>query len=80
MRTSFELSNSLLERARRLAKRRGTTLRALVEEGLRRVLTESEPAPFRLQDVPFGEGGLVDGLAEGDWDRIRDLTYEGRGS
>jgi hypothetical protein len=81
MRTSIELSDGLLARARRLAKRRGLTLRALVEEGLRRVLGDSETSPaFRLEDVPFGEGGLVEGLSEGDWERIRDLTYDGRGT
>lgn len=81
MRTSIELSDGLLERARKLAKRRGTTLRALVEEGLRRVLAESAASPpFRLKDVTYGEGGLVEGLAHEDWDRIRDSIYEGRGS
>jgi hypothetical protein len=81
MRTSFELSNNLLLRARRLAKKRGITLRALVEEGLRRVIADNEaPSRFRLEDVPFGEGGLVEGLSEGDWERVRDLSYEGRGS
>ena len=82
MRTSIELSDSLLEwRARRLARKRGLTLRALVEEGLRRVLADSDTAPaFRLEDVTFGEGGLIDALSEADWERIRDLSYEGRGS
>jgi hypothetical protein len=80
MRTSIELSNSLLERARKLARERGTTLRALVEEGLSRVLSDREPRPFRLRSVTFGKGGLVEGLAEGDWDAIRDRTYEGRGA
>ena len=81
MRTSIELSDGLLERARRVARKRGTTLRALVEEGLRRILVEKDLAPaFRLEDASFGEGGLVDGLAEGDWERIRELSYEGRGA
>lgn len=81
MRTSIELSDGLLERARKLAKRRGVTLRALVEEGLRRVLAESGSSPaFRLNDVTYGEGGMIEGLAQGDWERIRDIAYEGRGS
>jgi hypothetical protein len=80
MRTSIELSDGLLTRAKRLAQRRGTTLRALVEEGLRRVVSEHEQTPsFRLDDASFGEGGLVEGLTEGDWERLRELTYEGRG-
>lgn len=81
MRTSIELSDGLLERARKLAKRRGTTLRALVEEGLRRVLADNtSPQTFRLDDVTYGEGGLVEGLTQGDWERVRDSIYEGRGS
>lgn len=81
MRTSIDLSDALLERARRLAKRRGLTLKALVEEGLRRVIADSQTKPhFELRDVTFGEGGLVDGLSEGDWEQLRELTYEGRGS
>ena len=81
MRTSIELSDGLLGRARKLAKQRGVTLRALVEEGLRRVLAESaSPSEFQLKDVTYGEGGLVEGLDQGDWERIRDLAYEGRGS
>jgi putative antitoxin of VapBC-like toxin-antitoxin system len=81
MRTSIELSDGLLERARRLAQKRGLTLRALVEEGLRRILADNDKAPaFRLQEVTFGEGGLAEDLSEADWERIRDLSYEGRGS
>ena len=81
MRKSIELSDGLLDRARKLAKRRGVTLRALVEEGLRRVLAESgTSSAFRLNDVTYGDGGLVEGLAQGDWERVRDIAYEGRGS
>jgi predicted transcriptional regulator len=81
MRTSFELSDALLDRARKLAKRRGTTLRAVLEEALRRFLAEGDaPQPFRLRDVTFGEAGLTEGLSEHDWERIRELAYEGRGS
>ena len=35
MKTTIELSDALLEAAKRLAQSRGTTLRAVVEEGLR---------------------------------------------
>lgn len=33
--------------------------------------------PFQLPDASFGEGGLVERLDETDWERIRDLSYEG---
>jgi predicted transcriptional regulator len=80
MRTSVDLPDALLARAKRLARRRGTTLRALLEEGLLAVLKSSTDQPFRLPDTTFQGDGLVEGLSETDWGRIRDLAYEGRGS
>lgn len=79
MRTTIDLSDALLTRAKRLARQRGTTVRALVEEGLRKVLDEQQPGAYRMPDASFGRGGLVDGLDAGDWERIRELAYEGRG-
>lgn len=78
MRTSFDLPDALLRKAKALARQRGTTVRALVEEGLRRVVAqETTPKqPFRLEDGSFKGDGLVPGLEWGDWDRIRELLYE----
>jgi hypothetical protein len=70
----------LLDEARQLASQEGTTLRALVEEGLRRIMTERRHAgAFRLRKAPFQGAGLQAGVAEVPWERIRDLAYEGRG-
>lgn len=77
MRTSIELSDGLVERARRLAKHKGVTLRAVVEEALDRLLCESEAVlPFRLEPVTFGDGGFVPDIGDGecDWERIRELA------
>ena len=80
MRTSIDLPDALFAKAKRLAKARGTTLRELTIEGLETVLERHRPrATFRLRDASYGEGGLTEGLDETDWDRIRDLAYEGRG-
>ena len=38
MKTTIEISDPLLRRARRMAEREGVTLRALVERGLSRVV------------------------------------------
>lgn len=46
MRTTFDLPDELMKRAKIAAVKRGSTLRDLVAEGLRRVLKE-EPAPER---------------------------------
>jgi hypothetical protein len=80
MRTSIDMPDALLVKAKEVAHRRGTTLRELVIEGLQTVLAKQARAPrFRLRDASFGKDGLVDGLEETDWDKIRDLSYEGRG-
>ena len=81
MRTSIDVPDALLNKARKVARERGGTLRELVIEGLRAVLERQARAPrFRLRDASFfGKGGLVEGLDETDWERIRDLSYEGRG-
>ncbi|HZL19908.1 MAG TPA: DUF2191 domain-containing protein [Polyangia bacterium] len=80
MRTSLDLPDALFAKAKRLAHARGTTLRELAIEGLEAVLDRHRRrAPFALRDASYGEGGLAEGLDETDWDRIRELSYEGRG-
>jgi len=49
MKTTIEIPNSLLEEARKLASQEGTTVRALVETGLRRVLAERKKKGTILQ-------------------------------
>ena len=81
MKTTVERPDALLNRARRLAAREGTTIRALVEESLRRVLAEREREPrFELKAVTFKGEGLREEVAAGGWEGIRDQIYEGRGS
>jgi hypothetical protein len=79
--TTLEISDLLLRDAKNLAAREGTTLRALVERGLRTVVTDKKrrDQPFRLRTATFGGQGLNPDVAEAGWDRIRDLSYEGRG-
>jgi len=80
MKTTVEISDALLAQARKVAARRGTTVRALVEEGLRRVVAQDRaPGAFKLRDRSFGAGGLRP-EAQGGWERLRDLAYEGRGT
>lgn len=57
-----------------------TTLRALIEAGLRQVLrNRRRRARFRLRDASFGGRGLQPEFREGDWQRVREAAYEGRG-
>lgn len=82
MKTTIEVSDDLLERSRRLAQREGTTLRALVEEGLRLALAERRrrAAPRAFCFPVYGGGGMTDEFKDAGWDQIRDEIYRGRGS
>jgi hypothetical protein len=80
MKTTIEISNSLLEEARKLAAKEGTTVRALVEQGLRRVVAERKSrSVFKLRKATFRGAGLQAGASGATWEQIRDAIYEGRG-
>jgi len=69
-----------LEEAKKLAAREGTTVRALIEQGLRQIITaRKRPGVFRLRKATFKGQGLQPGVSTATWDQIRDLAYEGRG-
>jgi hypothetical protein len=80
MKTTIDIAASLLRCARRVAARDGTTLRALFEEGLRRVLAERDKnRRFRARNASFEGKGLRPELEGAAWERIRDASYKGRG-
>lgn len=81
MKTTVEISTPLLRAAKAAAARDGATLRALVEEGLRRVLKDRKQASrSRLRKATLGGKGLQPDLRGASWERIRDRAYEGRGA
>jgi len=82
MKTTLEISDPLLDDARKLAATEDTTLRALVEQGLRKVIAEKRQRgrPFRLRKASVKGQGLQPEFAGAEWDRLRDAAYEGRGS
>jgi len=80
MKTTVEIPDSLFEEARKVAHRDRTTLKALIEEGLRKIITDRKRRKgFRLRKVTFKGDGLPSHLAGASWDQIRELSYEGRG-
>jgi hypothetical protein len=81
MKTTVEISDSLLEEARRVAAREGTTLRMLIEQGLRKIVAERRQrgGGFRLRKASFKGDGLQPGVAGASWERIREMAYEARG-
>ena len=80
MKTTLDISDPLLNEAKKVAAREGTTLRALVEQGLRQVVAEKKRKPtFRLRKASFRGRGMRPDAQDLGWERLRDLAYEGRG-
>lgn len=79
MKTTIDISDPLLDEARKLATRDGTTLRAMVEQGLRRVVDDAKRTkPFKLRDGSVKGQGLRPELADATWDEILRLSYGDR--
>ena len=82
MKTTIHIPDSLFNEARKVAAQEKTTLKALVEEGLRKVVAEHQdrrPERFKLRQAAFKGQGLQPHVAGVTWDQILDLSYEGRG-
>jgi hypothetical protein len=82
MKTTIHIPDSLIDEARKVARQEKTTLKALVEEGLRKVVSErrgGKPEGFKLRKAAFRGQGLQPHLAGVTWDQILDISYEGRG-
>jgi hypothetical protein len=77
MKTTIEIADALLEQAKAVAAEEGTTVRALVESGLRWRVEEHRAhyGTFRLGDESFGGDGIAPELRGASWERIRDLAY-----
>jgi hypothetical protein len=79
MKTTLDLAEVLLAEAKKVAAREGTTLRVLVEEGLRMVLARrTGERGFKLRDARFnGKGrGLHPEFARRGWSALREAAYE----
>lgn len=81
MKTTIEIADPLFKEAQRVAASQNTTLRNLVESGLREVLAKQKaPAAFKLRKASFKGKGLRPELRTASWDKIRELTYEEHGA
>jgi hypothetical protein len=76
MKTTLEIADELLLRAKKLAKRSGRPLRAVVEEGLRLALEQVErDKTFKLRDFSVGNSQDEDPLEALTWQDLRDEIY-----
>ena len=81
MKTTVDIADALLNEAKKAADQEGTTVRALIEAGLRRVLDERGEQPgFRMKKASFRGRGLKPDVADGSWEQLRALVYSGHGA
>lgn len=76
MKTTIEIQDALFEQAKRYARRSRRSLRAIIEEGLRRVLTDSQPAAgYEVPDASVGDPDGIDPLEAMSWQDLRAEIY-----
>lgn len=59
MKTTLNIDDTVMQRLREEAARRGTTMSELVEAGLRRILDEEPVSAEELPPLPMWDGGPV---------------------
>jgi hypothetical protein len=75
--TTIELPDDLLREAKAHAAYERTTLRELVERGLRATLMRGKgTGRFRLRDGSVDGNGLQPEFQGAGWDRLRDTIYD----
>jgi hypothetical protein len=78
MKTTIEISDALLEAARKVAAREGITLDELIEAGLRQAVQERKiPDGFKLRKASFRGDGLLPPFRGASWNRLRAMAYDG---
>jgi hypothetical protein len=76
MKTTIDNADDLLLRAKQEARSSQTTLRSLIEEGLREVLGRAAAAKRRpIKPDTFRGKGLQREFSGKGWDAIRDAIY-----
>ena len=74
--TTIDLPEELLIEAKTFAAQERTTLRELVEHGLRLVLArKASTERFQLRDGSVDGDGLTPEFEDAGWDAIRDAIY-----
>lgn len=77
MKTTVNLPDELLREAQELARRERTTLKDLIETGLRTVVAQrAGESRFTLADASVDGNGLQPEFRGARWEQIRDTIYE----
>ena len=76
MKTTIDIHDELLTRAKRYARKTGRSLRAVVEDGLRRTLSAADTHHrYVLPDHSVGQPGERDPLEAYSWQDLREIIY-----
>jgi len=77
MKMTLDIADPLLREAEQLAARDGTTLRELVEQGLRQVVEERgrKTTGFKLRDASVGGNGLTEEFKNATPDQWLEAMY-----
>ena len=79
VKTTVESHDRLLKRAKRYASMRGSSLRTVIEDALRLLLSsQSAGRKYVLPDLRAGDPGGTDPLEGYSWTELRDEIYGGR--
>ena len=79
MKTTVDLPEVLVREAQDVARAEGTTLRNLVEDGLRVTLERRRSGlGFRLPDASVDGNGLRPEFRDASWDEVRAALYGDR--
>jgi hypothetical protein len=79
LKITVDIADPLLSQARKRAKKTGRPLRAVIEDGLRLVLRDSQTQPtYKLPDRSRGTKGDPNPLESLSWPELRDEIYGGR--
>ncbi|MCY4209938.1 MAG: DUF2191 domain-containing protein [Gammaproteobacteria bacterium] len=77
MKTTLNIHDALLDRAKRHAKNTGQPLRAVVEDGLRQVLVAPVSShQYQLPDLSVGDMNAADPLEVYPWQDLCRMIYE----
>lgn len=77
VKTTLDIQDALLLRAKRLSKRTGKSLRAIVEEGLQHVLSahSAKAKRYQLPDRSVGDRSAPNPLESWSWQDLRNEIY-----
>ena len=80
VKTTVEIADDLARKAKAHAAANDTTLRTLIERGLRMAMqADGHRERFVLRDASVGGHGLQRDYRDVDWARLRAAAYEDRG-